>query len=69
MDREYPEVPDLVAISDMPELFGCSRQWVDQMRYKKILLEPDVMLGRTPGWIRQRALDWWEARPDKRPRS
>ncbi len=62
---DYPSIPALVALSDMPAIFGCKRQWVDQMRTKGILPEPDLYLGRTPGWIQERIEDWWQTNPYK----
>ena len=68
-DTKHYVIPDLVALSDLPELFGVSRQWVDTMRWKKILPEPDLVLGRTPGWIKADIVKWWDENPIRRKRA
>jgi hypothetical protein len=65
---DYPEVPDLVCVGDLADLFGVSAQWPYSMRTKGLLPEPDGYLGRNPYWIRDRIADWWKTNPNKRSR-
>jgi len=63
--KKYPDVPELVALQDMPEMFGYSLQYFYQMRTNDDMLEPDGTVGRTPYWIKARVADWWAERPDR----
>lgn len=66
--ENYPEVPPLVSVGDLAELFDVGEQWPYSMRTKGILPEPDGHVGRTPYWIRDRIVDWWDTKPNKRSR-
>ena len=65
-EKQYPTLPPMVSLVEMPEVLGVSRQWCYQMRVAGVMPEPDLMLGRTPGWIKARIVDWWATNPTKR---
>ena len=63
---------DLPAIFDIEEAadhLGVSRQWLDTLRSRGQMPDPDVTLGQSPGWLLGTLDEWWVTRPKRgRPR-
>lgn len=49
---------DLIGLTDIADMLGVKRETPGIWRYRGVLLEPDLVVGRKPMWLRERVVAW-----------
>lgn len=57
-----PTVPTILDINAVAARCGVRREWIEKLRGRGDMPDPDVVLGNTPGWLETTIDPWWQSR-------
>lgn len=63
LDAPELQVSATLTVADVSELAGVSKATIDSYRYRGTLPEPQIVLARTPLWVRPVIARWLASRP------